>query len=50
MRLVRADNHLAVLSQFSLPAEFLNGKVIVKDRDSRLLNLVNINPVVYIVL
>jgi hypothetical protein len=35
----------ALLSQFSVFAEFLIAKVPVKDRDSRVLMLVNFNPV-----
>jgi hypothetical protein len=39
-----ADVHKALLSHFSLLAEFLILKVLVKDRDSRVLKLVNLNP------
>jgi hypothetical protein len=40
----RAEIHQALQTQFSLLAEFLIGKVLVKDRDSRVLELVNLNP------
>jgi hypothetical protein len=42
---VWAEIHQALLSQFSLLAELFNGKVLVKNRDSRVLKLVNLNPV-----
>jgi hypothetical protein len=37
--------HQALLSQFSLLAEFIIEKLLVKDRDSRVLKLVNLKPV-----
>jgi hypothetical protein len=40
----RVEIRQALLSQFSLKAEFLIGKVLVKDRDSRVFKLVNLNP------
>jgi hypothetical protein len=42
--LTRAEIHRATLSKFSLIAEFLIGKLLVKDRDIRVLKLVNLNP------
>jgi hypothetical protein len=39
-----AEIHRALLTQFSLHAEFYIEKVIVKDRDGRVLKLVNLNP------
>jgi hypothetical protein len=39
-----AEIHQALLSQFSLVAEFLFGIVLVKDRESRAFKLVNFNP------
>jgi hypothetical protein len=36
--------HLALLSQFSLLAELLIGKVLVTDKNSRVLKLVNLPP------
>jgi hypothetical protein len=43
-RELRAEIHQALLSQFYLLVEFLSGKVLVKDKDSRALKLVNLNP------
>jgi hypothetical protein len=40
-----AEIHQALLSHFSLLAEFLIGKVLVKGKDSRVLKLVNLSPV-----
>jgi hypothetical protein len=40
----RAEIHQALLSQFSLLAELFIGKLAVKDYDSRVLELVNLNP------
>jgi hypothetical protein len=39
-----AEIHQALLSQFSLLAELFNGKLVVKDCDSRFLELVNLDP------
>ncbi len=39
-----AEIHQALLTQFSRHAEFYDEKVIVKDRDSKVLKLVNLNP------
>jgi hypothetical protein len=39
----KAEIHQALLSYFSLLAEFLIAKVLVKDRDSRVLKSVNLN-------
>jgi hypothetical protein len=36
--------HQAVLSQFSLITEFFIGKVLVKERDSRILTFLNFGP------
>jgi hypothetical protein len=36
--------HQTLLSQISLLAEFYIGKVLVKDSESRVLKLVNLNP------
>jgi hypothetical protein len=36
--------HQALISPFSLLAEFLIGKVLAKDKDSRALKLANLNP------
>jgi hypothetical protein len=41
-----AEIHQALLSIFSLLAEFLILEVLVKDRDSRVLKLVNLTPVI----
>jgi hypothetical protein len=38
-----AEIHQALLSHFSLLAEFLFEKVLVKDKDSKVLNLMNLN-------
>jgi hypothetical protein len=38
-----AEIHQALLSHFSFLAEFLIGKVLAKDKDSRALKLVNLN-------
>ncbi len=40
----RIEIHQALAAQFSLLAEFLILKVLVKDKDSRALKLVNLNP------
>jgi hypothetical protein len=40
----RAEIHQALLSQFSLLAEFFIGKLLVKERDRRVLTSVNLNP------
>jgi hypothetical protein len=40
----RADIHQALPSHFSFLAEFLILKVLFKDRDSRVLKLVNLSP------
>ena len=39
-----AEIHQALLSQFSLSVEFFIGKVKVKEKYSRVLNLVNLDP------
>jgi hypothetical protein len=39
-----AEIHQALLSHFSLLAEFLIGKVLVKGSDSRVLKLENLKP------
>jgi hypothetical protein len=41
--------HHALLSQFSLLAEFLIGKVLVKQKHSRVVKLVNLNPGYYLI-
>ena len=41
--MMRAEIHQTLLTHFSLKAEFLIGKVLVKDRDSRVLMLVNLD-------
>jgi hypothetical protein len=41
----RTEIHQALLSQFYLLAEFFIGKVQVKERESRVLTLENLNPV-----
>jgi hypothetical protein len=44
----RAEIRQALLSHFSLLAEFLIRKVLVKDhQDNRFLKLVNLNPVLH---
>jgi hypothetical protein len=45
----RAEIHQALLSQFSLLTEFFIVKVLVKQRYSRVLMLVNLNPEIYFV-
>jgi hypothetical protein len=40
----RAEIRQALLSQFSLLAELFIGKLVVKNYDSRVLELVNLNP------
>ena len=40
----RADIHQPLLSHFSLPAEYFNGKVPGNNNDSRVLSLVNHTP------
>jgi hypothetical protein len=42
--MVCVEIRLALPVQFSLLAEFFIGKVLVKERDSRVLTLVNLNP------
>jgi hypothetical protein len=41
--IIRADIHQALLSQFSLLAEFYIEKVQVKERDGTVLKLVNLH-------
>ena len=43
---LRAEIHQALLSHFYLIAEFLIGKLLVKEGDSRVVKLVNLNPVI----
>jgi hypothetical protein len=43
-----AEIHQALPSKFSLLVKFLFGKVLVKNRDSRVLKLVNLNPGMYL--
>jgi hypothetical protein len=40
----KPEIHQALLSQLSLLTEFFIGKILVKERDSRVSTLVNLNP------